>query len=105
MNRTLTTIICAAALAGTAMQAQVPRESPLSSARASQFSDSILRLMTLEEKIGQLNQLPGRGTQTGPRAPQGGEDMVRAGTVGSFLGIFGAEYTRELQRIATRGLC
>ncbi|MGZ3557285.1 MAG: glycoside hydrolase family 3 N-terminal domain-containing protein, partial [Gemmatimonadaceae bacterium] len=64
-------------------------------------ADSILRLMTLEEKIGQLNQLPGQGTQTGPRVPQGGEALVRSGGVGSFLGIFGADYTRELQRIAT----
>jgi beta-glucosidase len=57
--------------------------------------------MTLEEKLGQLNQLPGMGTQTGPRAPQGGEKLIRAGGVGSFLGIWGVEYTRELQRIAT----
>jgi beta-glucosidase-like glycosyl hydrolase len=28
--------------------------------------------------------------------------MVRSGTVGSFLGVFGADYTRELQRIATQ---
>jgi beta-glucosidase len=58
--------------------------------------------MTLEEKVGQLTQSPGRGTQTGPRAPEGGEAKIRAGRVGSFLGIFGAEYTRELQRIATQ---
>lgn len=78
------------------------RESPLTSARASRFADSVLKLMTLEEKVGQLTQSPGRGTQTGPRAPEGGEAKIRAGRVGSFLGIFGAEYTRELQRIATR---
>jgi beta-glucosidase len=62
----------------------------------------VLKLMTLEEKVGQLTQSPGRGTQTGPRAPEGGEAKIRAGRVGSFLGIFGAEYTRELQRIATQ---
>jgi beta-glucosidase len=78
------------------------RESPLTSARASRFADSVLKLMTLDEKLGQLVQTPGRGTQTGPRAPEGGEAVVRAGRVGSFLGIFGAEYTRELQRIATQ---
>jgi beta-glucosidase len=80
--------------------AQIADNSPLGSARAGQFADSILQLMTLEEKIGQLNQLPGFGTQTGPRVPRGGEDLVRAGRVGSFLGIFGADYTRELQRVA-----
>jgi len=78
------------------------RESPLTSARASRFADSVLKLMTLDEKLGQLAQTPGRGTQTGPRAPEGGEALIRAGRVGSFLGIFGAEYTRELQRIATQ---
>ncbi|HXL87056.1 MAG TPA: glycoside hydrolase family 3 N-terminal domain-containing protein, partial [Gemmatimonadaceae bacterium] len=83
------------------IQAQT-RESPLTSARASQFADSILRLMTLDEKIGQLNQLPGMGSQTGPRAPVGGEALIRTGRVGSFLGIWGADYTRELQRIATQ---
>src|ERR1700724_2792216 len=89
------------ALASVALGAQAPRESRLTSARASQEGDSILRLMTLEEKVGQLNQLPGRGTQTGPRVPEGGEALVRSGGVGSFLGISGADYTRELQRIAT----
>ena len=78
------------------------REPPLTSARASRFADSVLKLMTLEEKVGQLTQSPGRGTQTGPRAPEGGEAKIRAGRVGSFLGIFGAEYTRELQRIAVQ---
>ncbi len=58
--------------------------------------------MTLEEKIGQLNQLPGMGTQTGPRVPQGGEALIRSGGVGSFLAISGAEYLRGLQQIATR---
>jgi beta-glucosidase len=77
-------------------------ESPLNSARASQFADSILRLMTLEEKLGQLAQWPGQGSQTGPRVPSGGDSLIRAGRVGSFLGIYGAEYTRELQTIATR---
>ncbi len=77
-------------------------ESPLNSARASQFADSVLSLMTLDEKLGQLVQWAGRGTPTGPRAPEGGEQMIRAGRVGSFLGIFGVETTRELQRIATQ---
>lgn len=58
--------------------------------------------MTLEEKIGQLNQLPGVGTETGPHAPEGGEALIRSGGVGSFLGIFGVEYLRGLQQIATR---
>ena len=96
------TLPCLASLAAVAVNAQAPRESRLTSARASQLADSILRLMTLEEKVGQLNQLPGEGSQTGPRVPQGGEALVRSGGVGSFLGIYGAEYLRSLQQIAVR---
>ncbi|HYS70769.1 MAG TPA: hypothetical protein VEM14_11060, partial [Gemmatimonadaceae bacterium] len=68
MTRIWTTVACCGVLAAVAANAQTPRESRLTSARASQLADSILRLMTLEEKIGQLNQLPGMGSQTGPRA-------------------------------------
>ena len=102
MTRNLYRILCLVGAASSTLHAQQTREAPLSSRRASQVADSILRLMTLEEKVGQLNQLPGQGTPTGPHAPQGGEALVRSGGVGSFLGIFGAEYTRELQRIATQ---
>ena len=66
------------------------RESPLTSARASQFADSVLKLMTLEDKLGQLAQAPGMGTPNGPRVSPGGEKLIRDGRVGSFLGIFGA---------------
>jgi beta-glucosidase len=78
------------------------RESPLNSVQASRFADSVLQLMTLDEKLGQLALSPGRGTQTGPRAPEGGEQAIRAGRVGSFLNVFGAAYVRELQRLATQ---
>jgi beta-glucosidase len=78
------------------LDAQTSRESPLTSARATQFADSILRLMTLDEKLGQLNQLPGGGNQISANDRQ----ALRAGRVGSFLNVFGADFTRELQRVA-----
>jgi len=81
-----------------------PTSSPviaaLTSARAERVADSLLALMTLDEKLGQLAQMTGRGTQTGPAAPEGGEAQIRAGRVGTFLNIHGAAVTRELQRIA-----
>ena len=106
LRKVLPVASLAALLSGCALSRRSPvpdegTESPLTSARASRFADSVLALMTLDEKLGQLAQSPGRGTQTGPRAPEGGEQAIRAGRVGSFLGIFGAEYIRELQRIAT----
>src|SRR5918999_6118895 len=68
--------------------------------RADRFVDSLVRRMTLEEKLGQLTQLPGRWGDTGPRVPEGGEDEIRRGLVGSFLGVFGAGYTRQMQELA-----
>jgi beta-glucosidase len=69
-------------------------------ARREAFIDSLVVTMTLEEKAGQLTQFPGGFSRTGPTAPAGGEEQIRNGQVGSFLGIWGADLTRRLQRIA-----
>lgn len=63
--------------------------------------DSVMRLMTLEEKIGQMNQYNGDWTATGPITKEGDkQDQIRKGMVGSMLNIMGIEHTRELQEIA-----
>jgi beta-glucosidase len=64
------------------------------------FLDSLLGRMTLEEKLGQLNQPGGPGNDTGPAARAGTEADIRAGRIGSFLGVNGADETRRLQRLA-----
>ncbi len=69
-------------------------------AAMNRFVDSVLAVMTLEDKVGQLTQYRGRWSETGPQVEAGGEAEIRAGKVGSFLGVFGAAYTREMQRIA-----
>lgn len=73
---------------------------PVSPARADRIADSVLAGLTLEEKIGQLVQVPGGRDQTGPLAPAGSEAGVRAGRVGSFLSYFGAAATNRMQRVA-----
>jgi beta-glucosidase len=63
--------------------------------------DSILRLMTLDEKIGQLNLYAGRMNPTGPiTTREDDEDAIRRGDVGMVFNIVGAKRTREIQRIA-----
>lgn len=62
--------------------------------------EALLARMTLEEKLGQLTQLGGGAQATGPKAAAGTEEDIRRGKVGSFLGVWGAETTRRLQRIA-----
>jgi beta-glucosidase len=62
--------------------------------------DSVLSLMTLEEKIGQMSQVAGAGELTGPIEGQPKYlDQIKNGNVGSLLNINGAEYTRRLQEI------
>jgi beta-glucosidase len=64
--------------------------------------DSVMALMTVDEKIGQINQLSGRGAVTGPFLPEDNYyiDNVKAGKVGSMLNVVGAETTRKVQKIA-----
>lgn len=64
------------------------------------FIDSVVASLTLEEKLGQLNQERGIWAGAGPAVPAGGEEEVRAGEVGSFLSVYGVDYLRGLQRVA-----
>ncbi|HOI48007.1 MAG TPA: glycoside hydrolase family 3 N-terminal domain-containing protein, partial [Prolixibacteraceae bacterium] len=65
--------------------------------------DALLAKMTLEEKIGQLNQYTSRWEMTGP-APGGDENQVlqeiKSGRVGSMLNVTGAQATLEAQKLA-----
>ncbi len=63
--------------------------------------DSVLRLMTLDEKIGQMNQYNGPWAATGPLT--GNDDIVtqiKQGKVGSMLNVTGVARTKELQQLA-----
>jgi beta-glucosidase len=65
--------------------------------------DSILQLMTLEEKVGQLNQYNGFWDVTGP-SPKGGAaeqkyEHLKKGLVGSMLNVKGVKDVRALQKL------
>jgi beta-glucosidase len=63
--------------------------------------DSVLRLMTLEEKIGQMNQYNGDWEATGPITKDGDkQNQIRKGMLGSMLNVTGVEHTRDLQQMA-----
>lgn len=63
--------------------------------------DSVMRLMTLAEKIGQLNQYSGREV-TGPASDRKNYLLndIKSGMVGSMLNVKGVKDTREIQSIA-----
>lgn len=66
--------------------------------------DSLLSMMTLEEKIGQMNQYNGFWDVTGPAPAEGDASLkyenLRKGLVGSMLNITGVEEVRKVQKIA-----
>lgn len=63
--------------------------------------DSVLHLMTLEEKIGQMNQYNGDWDATGPITKDGDkQNQIRKGMLGSMLNVTGVQHTRQLQEMA-----
>jgi beta-glucosidase len=65
--------------------------------------EELLKKMTLEEKIGQLNLLtPGGGILTGSVVSEDVETKIKAGNVGGLFGVSGAEKIRQAQEIAVK---
>ena len=64
-------------------------------------ADSVIKIMTLDEKIGQLNQYTSDWEATGKITSDGAKaTQIREGKVGSMLNVTGVDKTRELQEIA-----
>lgn len=63
-------------------------------------SDSIISLMTLDEKIGQLVLFTSNWDVTGPTINNDYKRYIKEGKTGAVFNAFTAAYTKELQRIA-----
>lgn len=63
--------------------------------------NALLKQMTLEEKIGQLNQYTGDNAATGPiTINPNKQSQIKTGQIGSMLNILGSKYTRQYQELA-----
>ena len=66
--------------------------------------DSLLSIMTLEEKVGQMNQYNGFWDVTGPAPAEGNAEIkyehLKKGYIGSMLNVRGAAEVRKVQKIA-----
>jgi beta-glucosidase len=79
------------------LSAPVASSSPDKHDKIEQRIDALLARMTLEEKLGQLQQLDGEGNGTfRPEHP----DLIRKGLLGSTLNVRGAKNTNQLQHVA-----
>ena len=64
------------------------------------YIDNLMAKMTVEEKLGQLNQLTGDDINTGaPSQTRIGKELI-AGRVGSVLNVQGVDKIRALQKVA-----
>ena len=64
--------------------------------------DSLINVMTLEEKVGQLSLYTSDWDVTGPTMRQGYKEDIKKGRVGAIFNAFTAKYTRELQEMAVK---
>ncbi|MGH9341426.1 MAG: beta-glucosidase BglX [Acidobacteriota bacterium] len=95
-NLLLLVFVLASASVGTLAQEAGALNDPAIEARIS----SLLHQMTLEEKLGQLNQFSG-GWPTAPGTGRSDyRQMIATGQIGSLLNVTGAKETNKLQRIA-----
>jgi beta-glucosidase len=64
--------------------------------------DSVLSLMNLEEKIGQMVLLTSGWDITGPSMPSSNLDDIKKGRCGNIFNAYTVAYTRKLQDIAVK---
>ena len=62
--------------------------------------DSILNIMNLDEKIGQMTLFTSDWDQTGPTMRENYQDDIKSGKVGAIFNAHTAQYNRDLQKIA-----
>jgi len=94
-------ILSALTLIGLCSVSIFAQQKPVASYPASQKVEALLAKMTLEEKIGQLNQYTSDRLATGPLTPNSGKyQEIKDGKVGSMLNIKGAKETRTIQEMA-----
>lgn len=63
-------------------------------------ADSVLQLMTLDEKIGQMVLLTSDWDVTGPTMRNNNLELIRQGLCGNIFNAYTAKYTRYLQKVA-----
>lgn len=83
------------------MNREIPKITGLSQQEIFTKVEAILQKMTLDEKIGQLYQIPGSGALTGPDIDLGDPiDLIKKGRVGSLLGSWTPHRAYCIQKIA-----
>ncbi len=99
-----TALLLTLGLAGPQIQAQIQRKNspPSTDASMQQFVSGLLKQMTLEEKIGQLNLVAVGFDVTGPVVSKDVDANIRKGLVGGVLNTYTPIAARKLQELAVK---
>ncbi len=71
-----------------------------SSLAVEQRIDSLIKIMTLDEKIGQMTLFTSDWDVTGPTMREGYTKDIKSGRCGAIFNAFSVKYTRHLQQLA-----
>jgi Beta-glucosidase-related glycosidases len=100
MSTTKHSLLIVLLFAGIAAWAQPKPAANAEAAKMKTFIDNLMKKMTLDEKLGQLN-LPGAGDiVTGQAGNTDIAKKIREGKVGGLFNIKGVEKIREVQKLA-----
>jgi len=66
------------------------------------FVSGLMKKMTLDEKIGQLNLVTSGAATTGSVVNKGVEEKIKNGDIGGVFGVWGADKVRAVQDVATK---
>jgi beta-glucosidase len=72
-------------------------------AKMNAFVGGLMKRMTLDEKIGQLNLVTGGMAITGSVTNNGIGEGVKKGSIGGIFGLYGTENVRKMQEAAVNG--
>ncbi|MCK9203102.1 MAG: beta-glucosidase BglX [Bacteroidales bacterium] len=65
--------------------------------------ETLMRQMTIEEKIGQLSLFASGWDNTGPSMNNDYKKLIKEGNAGAVLNAFSVDYVREVQKLAVEG--
>ncbi|RYU91720.1 beta-glucosidase BglX [Mucilaginibacter terrigena] len=72
-------------------------------AKMNAFISGLMKKMTVDEKIGQLNLVTGGMAITGSVTNNGISDGVKKGAIGGIFGLYGTDNVRKMQEAAVKG--
>ncbi len=84
------------------LMACIPAMAESQEGKMKQFIDQLMAKMTVEEKIGQLNLMPGLSATTGAEKQADLLKMVENGQLGTIMSLKGVDKLREAQDIAVK---